>query len=110
MEQQEQLKKGIEMMILEKYKSLSSFATAAGFDKSDLSKFLNGKKDWQVTKLLKLLSFLKCEITIKSESTDGSEHGRLTTKLEYDDQAGQKFWSWLQKSTAQHGKPRKNTL
>lgn len=91
----EQLRRHFEMMISDKYKSISSFASTHGMDKSDLSKFLRGKKDWQLLKVIKLLIALKGELEIKSIAEDHTNTGRLTLNLQFDEENGAKFWKWF---------------
>jgi len=91
-----ELRKELQKMILNKYKSISSFSIKHGFDKSDLSKFLKGTKDWQVNKFFKLLSALKSELTIHEEETPTKgKLNREKFKIQFDPDHWQKFMKSL---------------
>lgn len=95
-EQEIELRKGFKKLIDDKYKSLSSFAAQHSFDKSDLSKFLKGQKDWQLNKFCRLNAALKTEITVHEEETPTK--GRLSRynfKLQFDPQFWHKFMTSL---------------
>lgn len=50
---------GLKEIILKDFGSISNFCKINDFDKSDLTKFLTRKKDWQVNKLIKLFIALR---------------------------------------------------
>ena len=52
-------------LVFEKYKSVSACAREAGFDRSDLSRFLKGQKDWGIKKVMKLGRALGKQITFQ---------------------------------------------
>ncbi len=63
--QNQQFKRAVKSLIITQYKSISSFCKVEDFDKGDLSKFLNNKKDWGFIKVLKLLQILDTDVHIR---------------------------------------------
>lgn len=55
----ENLTDGLKEIILKDFGSISNFCKINDFDKSDVTKFLTRKKDWQVSKLIKLMIALR---------------------------------------------------
>lgn len=64
-EQGEYLREIIKRAIVNQWDSLTQFAQHADIDRADLSKFLDGKRDWSLTKVLHI--FCHLDTTLKVE-------------------------------------------
>ena len=95
----EQLRRFFKDAISDKYKSNSAFAKTHSFDKSDLSRFLKGDKDWQLFKIIRLMAALKVNFQLKTESIDHTDRGRLTFNIDFDPDDDEKFWKSLFNAT-----------